>query len=260
MNVQPTHNIEEHNYDSGANLFARTVGHEKLSIISPAIRGLFKELAQNDQISQGGVNILDIGCGPFVLSIPFLRDGHHVDGVDTSEKMLAVAKKTLEASKKKLPDIAPLDRVKLVGNIDLIDDASYDVAMMNFMHQCAPNRVELNKIFQKAAEKIKPNGHLILTGAHPEFLHFAHACCEYDVDDSRKLNDGDKYTGRIFNEDGESTYELQGDYFWNIDTVSDSAKSSGFRLSSVSPIKDIETPYRKAKSPAYFIMHLRRSI
>ena len=248
-----------HDYDKGTNLFARAVGHEKLSIISPAIRALFRRLSNVGQINKENARILDIGCGPFILSIPFLRDGIIVDGVDTSEEMLTVARKTVEDSREKLSATAPLDDVKLVSSMDLVDDESYDMAMMNFVHQCAPNKIALNKMFQKAAEKVKKGGHLIITGAHPEFLHLEHPCCEYDIKNDEELSDGDMYTGRIFDESGNATYELKGDYFWNIGTISDSAESSGFKLSSVNPVDDIETPYRDAESPAYFIMHLKRA-
>lgn len=260
MNLQPTTvTPQQHDYNKGTELFTRAVGHEKLSIISPAIRALFKRLSNVDnQIPSKNPRILDIGCGPFLLSIPFIRDGIHVDGVDTSDKMITVARKTLEDSKDKLPSTAPLDKVRLVSSMDDINEETYDVAMMNFVHQCAPSRIALNKLFQKAAEKVKPGGHLIITGAHPEYLHMSHACCEYDVKEGQSLQDGDMYTGRIFDETGKATYELAGDYFWSIDAITSSANSSGFRLSSVNPIDDIETPYREAQSPAYFIMHLRR--
>ncbi len=39
-----------------------------------------------------GVNVLDIGCGAGILSIPLARLGAHVTGIDTSEEAIATAK------------------------------------------------------------------------------------------------------------------------------------------------------------------------
>jgi 2-polyprenyl-3-methyl-5-hydroxy-6-metoxy-1,4-benzoquinol methylase len=46
-----------------------------------------------------GLTILDVGCGPGILSLELARAGHHVTGLDISEKSIAVAKKALANNK-----------------------------------------------------------------------------------------------------------------------------------------------------------------
>ena len=42
-----------------------------------------------------GLKILDVGCGPGILSLEIARAGHHVLGIDISEKSIEVARKAL---------------------------------------------------------------------------------------------------------------------------------------------------------------------
>jgi len=93
-----------------------------------------------------------------------------------------------------------------------------------------PDEKSLKEMFAQVAELLMPHGRLIITGAHPENLHIEHSCCEYDVDDPDKLNDGDKYTGRIYNEMGAPIFNLDGDHFWGLDTLQKTAESVGFKL------------------------------
>ncbi len=250
-----------HNYDEGSGLFARAVGHEKLAIILPAIRSEFNRIVASNGFSPETDKVLDFGCGPFSLSIPFIRDLIHVDGVDSSLEMLNTAKETIEQWKPKFTAQAVeiMEQVKLTSSASEIRDEDYQLAMMNFMHQCASTPKELKRYFRDVSDKMKDGGHLIITGAHPEFLHNPHACCEYDVKDSSKLSDGDVYTGRIFNETGESVYELKSDYYWSFNAITEAANDGGdLRLISVTEVDDKETAARQANSPAYFLMHLRK--
>ncbi|MBZ0090654.1 MAG: class I SAM-dependent methyltransferase [Sulfuricellaceae bacterium] len=41
------------------------------------------------------LTVLDVGCGPGIVSLEIARNGHHVTGIDISEKSLSLAKKAL---------------------------------------------------------------------------------------------------------------------------------------------------------------------
>jgi ubiquinone/menaquinone biosynthesis C-methylase UbiE len=124
-----------HDYNRGARKFTQTVGHEKGAIISPAIQRVFKDLVNDNKFKpQNGDKILDIGCGPFLLAMPFIRDGIHVDGVDTSSEMLSIAAETIENAKPKLNGVSSrllrADKVKLVETMSEVRKNSYQMAMM----------------------------------------------------------------------------------------------------------------------------------
>tara|TARA_B100001750_G_scaffold196580_1_gene168816 strand:+ start:1126 stop:1938 length:813 start_codon:yes stop_codon:yes gene_type:complete len=258
---QPAQPAGLHDYDQFADKFAKAAGHEKREIIHPAIAQAFTSIAAHGHFNPKDDKIVDYGCGPFTLSIPFLRWGVTVDGVDTSSEMLKTARETLTSWREEFsPDAQRVaDQVRLVQSAADLKKDDYQLAMMNFVHQCAPDVFSLRKMFGDVAGTLKSGGNLIITGAHPEYLHQPHACCEYDVEDSSILKDGQPYTGRIFDETGKSVYELKGDYFWSMNAIISSAAYHNFRFVSSTSINDVATQARKASDPAYFLMHLRKN-
>lgn len=257
--IQPQ--AEQHDYDRGSGLFAKAVGHEKLAILLPELRKSFNAVVASGEFIPEKDKMLDYGCGPFSLSIPFVRDLVHVDGVDTSGEMLKTAKQNIASWRPKFSEEAAklMSSVKLTSSINQLKNEDYGIVMMNFVHQCASDYKTLKRYFRDCADKMKPGAHMFITGAWAENLHKPHACYEYDITDSRALKDGDIYTGRIFDETGDSVYELQGDYFWSNNALSNAANDGGdLRLVTVTEIADKETGARKGDSPAYFLMHLKK--
>lgn len=269
-NNQPTTSAiaqEKHDYDKRADLFASAVGFEKSSIIAPAIRHEFNTLVTKTHFDKACDKIIDIGCGPFLLSLPFLRDGIHVDGLDPSTEMLSIAKQAIEDAAPNLTsDAVQLlndDKIKLVSEYEDLKENSYQLAMLNFVHQCAPSVKSLNTLFNKASTLLQEDGRLIMTGAHPDYLYDPHACCEYDISNKKtnaNLQNGELYSGHIYNEMGAKTYELHGDHFWSLDKLQSAAKQAGFETKGLVDINDKETTMRRAsKTPAYFIMTFKKS-
>ncbi|MBS4095619.1 MAG: class I SAM-dependent methyltransferase [Sulfuricella sp.] len=46
-----------------------------------------------------GLAVLDVGCGPGIISLEVARNGHHVTGIDISEKSIFLAEKALKNNK-----------------------------------------------------------------------------------------------------------------------------------------------------------------
>lgn len=253
-------NKMSHNYDSGTGLFAKVASREKQEIILPAIRGQLDKIVSNSGLLREQHRVLDFGCGPFILSIPLLRSSFPVDGYDTSEEMVKTACQILDSSKKSLNGGAEIaNQTILTSELSDLKGRQYDVVMMNFVHQVASDKKSLKKLFRDASSYLKDGGYLIITGAHPDWLHKPHTCCEYDVSDPRTLNDGDLYTGRIVDSSGMVTYDLHGDHFWKKDTLITTAQSVGLSTGDVTDIDDKETFGREANDPAYFLMSFRKN-
>lgn len=267
MNLQatktPAVTTHNHSYDRHASDFARAASFEKSSIIGPEIQAEVEKVTERIVFRKGRHKIVDIGCGPFLLSAPFVREGFHVDGVDPSQDMLTVAKNTINLFENNIREVRPslLDGTKgirLVKTTKELKQNSYKIALLNFVHQCAPDEHSLVKIFEQAAGLLRENSRLIITGAHPDYLHEKHSCCEYDVTDPLTMNNGDAYTGRIFNDMGVPTYELSGDHFWSLDSLQHIASRTGFSVKELREIDDKKTTGRNAsKTPAYFLMSLQ---
>ena len=249
-----------HNYDKNAQKFAGIAGLEKIKIY-PFIERAFNEAALNGSFDRQNDKILDIGCGPFLLALPFLRRGIAVDGVDSSKNMLKVAKDNL---KKTNLGYVSNDNMQEISSMRDVPCAEYGFAMMNFVHQCSPNRKSLDKLFQVAFKALKPGSTLYITGAHPDHLDVPHSLCEYDIDDVSTMKEGQRYTGRIYQQDGTS-YDLSGNHFWQIDSLKKAARKAGFNFSNgdVEKIEDVEvlSPVRQpSREAAYFGMTLTKPL
>ncbi len=254
-------NILEHDYGCNPALFTQAALAEKQSIIAPALLEAFTSATPSDASSVDRFDkdkhmMIDIGCGPFMLGIPFLRKGITVHGVDIEHEMLLQAQATL------IQCGFNDSSIKLYSDYSGIGKSRYKVGMMNFVHQCCADRESLTALFEQARYLISKGGKLLLTGTHPDYLHVPHSFCEYDVKDSSKMKDGDPYTGRIFDGMGNSTYELKGDYYWSINTITEVAKDVGFNLLEAKSVNDKTTLVSSrvaSESPAYMLMTFKKN-
>jgi ubiquinone/menaquinone biosynthesis C-methylase UbiE len=88
-----------HVWDNSSETYDDKEGH---GIHSEIEKGAWKTLIQG-LLPSGRLEVLDVGCGTGEMGLLFTELGHHVTGLDLSEKMLAKAK---EKTSKKMLDIS----------------------------------------------------------------------------------------------------------------------------------------------------------
>lgn len=102
-----------------------------------------------------GKNILDLGCGIGKHAKAYLEKGAKVTGVDASEEMLKIAKKTCGDKGKFF--VANFEEVEFdQGSFDLIS-ASFSIHYSN----------KLDYLFKQFYSWLKPNGRVIFSIFHP---------------------------------------------------------------------------------------------
>lgn len=238
-------------------VFADAGWCERNAIILPALIEAVEEIVRQGNFSRSEDRILDIGCGPFVLGLPFLRKGYMVDGIDTSEHMIRVAREKVE--KEANPNLI-LANLSAYERPEELPVNAYGMAWLHFVHNCCPNEGSLGKLFQQAHRVLRPGGTLVMIGNHPNYMHRPHSSYEiYDIRENEIPADGKIIRGRLFKADGTSGFELSGDYYWSLATVMKKAIESNLIPETLESIKDKDTTARQGSGgPAYFMMQLRK--
>ena len=232
--------------------FAAAVGFEKSAIIAPALTKAFSKAVHDHNFSPENDKVIDIGCGPFLLAMPLLRDGIHVDGVDITTDMITQAQHTLDLAIVH-PDI---DRaaIQLATDYAELTPGSYQFAMLNFVHQCCDTRQSLVDLFSQANDLLKPGGRLVVMACHPDYLHAPHAAYACNVDRNKPLKDGDAYGGDIYSEYGRAAFRIEDDHYWSSHTVQKAAEEAGFQVRNIEDIEDKSNIARKGSvAPAYLM-------
>lgn len=250
---------EETAYDAEPDSFMRAAGFEKTSIIAPVLRDIFELVVNDGKFEIGSDRILDIGCGPMLLALPFLTQGIEVDGIDTSENMLRTAARTLQGSHIRVNGRAVNVSVQnrtIASSKDVEPD--YAFAMMNFTHNTAHDFESLSALFKLASSAMKDGGRLVIVAAHPEYLHVPHAAYECDVDARAQLNDGDQYETRIYSDNNDVLFSVR-DHFWSTGSVIKAAEAAGLSFISADNIEDKDAMLRPAsRLPAYQAMLFKK--
>lgn len=243
-------------YDN-ARAFKEAIFFEKTAIIAPALKKVFGRAVRDGIFDIRKDRIVDIGCGPFLLALPFLNDGVYVDGIDITPNMIVQAKETLEAAD--FDGKINKESIKLVTEYNKLASKSYAFAMLNFVHQTSRTEESLTKLFKNAHDLLKPGGTLVLTSTHPDYLHIPHAAYECDVKDSAALKDGDKFGGWLYDSSGKKAFRLDGDYFWSVRGLHTAAFNAGFDPGTTEEVDDHPTLWRKkSDAPAYLMMTFRK--
>ena len=243
-----------------ANRFAAAATHEKDLIIAPAIQAAFEKASAG----RGKKVVLDYGMGPGYITVPFLADGHTVYGYDTSEDMVNIAKAVIneadnlaKASHLFTSDYRILDTV--INNNP--DKKGADFGILSFVHPCIDTKDNLDNLMHKVAKLMADNSTVIIIGANPEGLAKSHVTCHYDVKDPPELNDGDIYTGTLYDGRGNSKFRIT-DRYWSQKTLINSADSAGLRFITSETIEDKRgtSPRRPDKSglPPFIMLTFRK--
>lgn len=105
-----------------------------------------------------GETLLDIACGQGFFSRAFAEAGAHVDGVDISPELIAIAK-----SKTSDPEAF---RAANAENLSFIPQGTYDVATMMLAIQ---NIKDLDRALSEASRVLKLGGRFLIVMNHPAF-------------------------------------------------------------------------------------------
>lgn len=123
------------------------------------IKYIKDKIAENFSVNENqvkplqGLNILDIGCGGGLLSVPLTRLGANVTGIDASEKNIKIAK--VHAEKEDL-------------QIEYLNTSAEDLAKSGRQFDIVLNMeviehvADVNSFMQASAQLVKPNGLMLV--------------------------------------------------------------------------------------------------
>jgi SAM-dependent methyltransferase len=251
----PTAPQATQDWDQTASVWGDIVGHEKDQILGPALVAKMKGIQVSGAFDIVHSRALDWGCGFGSLMASLLRAGFKTDGYDTSPAMVAAARNTLTNAQGHLSAVSGFVPT-ITNNLVELPQATYKMALLSFVHQCAPNKTALKNVLNDVGSYVEPCGHLIMIGAHPHKRNLSqpHSSCEYDWPKRRNLNDGDKYSGRIFNGDGAKVVDLVAERYWSLRTLKATLRRVGFGDITIQPIADVASKGRPASTTAPFFM------
>lgn len=202
-----------------------------------AENGYIEHPAMRAQLGDvSGLQVLDAGCGPGLLTAWLVDRGAAVTGVDMSPKMLALAEARLQGR-------AALHRADLAQAMPFLKDASFDLVAsslaMDYILDWSMPLAEFRRV-------LRPNGRLVFTVQHPVGAYLWY-----------KLN---RYTGVQY---AESTWKGFGgeavtmpDFYRSFAEMMSSLISAGFRVTHVADT--LPVPALKAKDAALFEKYSRR--
>ena len=117
----------------------------------PATRSLLPDVKNK--------RVLDAGCGPGVYSEWLLNQGADVVALDSSPKMVALAKK-------RTSDRADVCVADLEAPLSFLSDASFDVVLSTLVLEYVR---DWRATFAEFRRVLKPAGHLVISVTHPFF-------------------------------------------------------------------------------------------
>ncbi len=241
-------------WEKTAHNWGDIVGFEKEEILQPALIAEIRALKAMGAFCPS-LGAVDYGCGFFTLGIAMLREGIPTDGIDTAAFMVESSLETLAKGAHLLPPI-PGFIPTIVQRHEKLPRQQYGLGLLSFVHQCAENIGQLEALFTQVGNHLAIGGNLILFGAHPSKANLSepHASCEYDWPADRDLQDGDSYSGRIFNGAGKKVVDLVGERYWSLGTLRQVLARVGFYVDNLVAVDDKPSAGRPASLTAPFFM------
>jgi SAM-dependent methyltransferase len=138
-------------YDELADAFAARLDTKAHNAFydRPAVLALLPPVA--------GKRVLDAGCGPGVYSELLVDMGAEVVGIDTSPKMVALARQRLQNK-------AHIIEGDMGGPLDFLDSDSFDLIISALALDYVK---DWNAMFKEFFRVLRPPGHLIFSAHHP---------------------------------------------------------------------------------------------
>lgn len=111
-----------------------------------------------------GMRCLDIGCGPGNYCLALAASGAVAVGVDSSQKMIAIARKNIRKSH--LPEIdIQLKRMDALEYLKTVPDNSFDVVIAALFLAYVRNHAA---VIREVCRVLKPGGRFVMSNPKPE--------------------------------------------------------------------------------------------
>lgn len=209
------------------------------NLLAPELKALFNAVSINIGFDKSSQRVVNIGCGAAHDSIPLLRDGIIIDGIDRSTSMLRIAEENIN-SDEEITEYTK-KKIRLVPSFSELQDQSYAIALMDFVHQGANSIEELGTLFFNASRIIQKSGYLIVVGEHPDHLNKKHSLYKCLTAIDSPLKDGDRYNSSIINPSTKEQHHFAGSAsYWSTSTLDRVAGQNDLVLANK---KDIHDPH-----------------
>lgn len=202
--------------------------------------------------------VLDLGCGNGHNSYAFSKKGAKVIGLDSSKKMIDIAK-------------TYYPKIEFIrGDATLLDSyvpKGIDIVVASQVFLTVPSREKTKEIFQQVSKVLKKEGVFIFTDVHffrrdemhDEFLDF-------DLPkDFNYFDSGFLYDTTLKSAESAKKMKFK-DTFWNLSDYMSLIKSAGFVIEDIvepKPVKGIPEKYKRLfthynENPLYIFFKLRK--
>lgn len=248
-----------HSYVNGCAVKTAAALLWEKNMLAPSLKMVFDEVSRNVSFNKSRQRVVSIGCGAAHDSVPLLRDGVIVDGVDRSSSMLAIAEDNIRGDDE-IPDSVKSE-IRLVKEASLLGRCGYAIGTMNFVHQGANTQEELAGLFWESSNLIERGGYLIVVGEHPDYLNKKHSLYKCTTVIEEPLRDGDRYKSAIINPATREQHHFAGSAtYWSTTALDRAAFASNLVLSIR---RDIEDPHICTRGsdgfPGYQALVFRKS-
>lgn len=194
--------------------------------------------------------ILDYGCGEGKISREFYDMGAEVIGVDTSSRMIELAKEKRKGIDSRVHEY----HIIYSGDLKFIDNGSLDYAVSNFVFCSIGNIEEIENIVNEVGKKIKTNGRYIVLDTNWETSNGANFH-SFSLDHCNELLSGCKVYGTL---KSEVPIKLK-DYFWSKQDHIDIFESRGFELRDVrEPVASGPGWLDETKTPPFYLLEFEK--
>lgn len=147
--------LNKQGFDLWANDYDRTVQLSEENNEYPfagykdILKGIFNEAMQKEQS-----NVLDIGFGTGLLAAKLCENGHHIDGIDFSEEMIAIAQQKMPKARLLQADITE-------GLPEPIASSHYDTIISTYaLHHLTDSQKTV--FIETLLARLKPDGKIYI--------------------------------------------------------------------------------------------------
>ncbi len=195
-----------------------------------------------------GKSVLDYGCGTGTFSRFLQSNGAIVTGVDVSDNMIEVAKKSSS-------DAIAFHSISS-GDLDFLADNKFDFVVSNFVLCTVSSLLEISLILNQIYRVLKKTGRFVFMNSNwdksngREFISFK-------LDYCNDLVSGNPVTATIKSKPSIVLH----DFFWSIRDYKGMLKESGFRildLKEMTADSDVIDWLDEREFPPYYVISARK--
>lgn len=190
-------------------------------------------------------SLLDLGCGPGLVSITFHKEGLSVTGVDISEQMIKLAQ-----TQNPGPTYIHINGTKFRS------EKPFDIIVSNMVVCNIPDIKTLNEIFLSCFENLKIGGKAYITNHATDFQR----TCDYGfakVKYPDEVTEGCKISVELKNLDNTWIGPFTN-YHWSKDRLISVASKNGLVLQDIISLKSVNQQDKFPEKGKYFLYVFER--